>query len=101
VRDCGGYCSSSPIAITLEPGGTAPINRVAKQHKIFSVATPSGGHLGCLDLYFAAPHPGAQVPVSQATPCRGSSGPPWRTIALLVLGVGVVLVAAVAFLRRA
>jgi hypothetical protein len=101
LRDCDGYCSSSPIAITLEPGGSAPINRTAKQHKIFSIATPSGGHVGCLDLYFASSQPGAQVPVSRATPCQASSGPPWRTIALVVIGVGLVLVAAFAFLRRA
>jgi hypothetical protein len=100
VRDCDSYCSSSPIAITLEPGASAPINRVAKQHKIFSIATPAGGHVGCLDLYFSAPHPGAQVPVSQATPCRPGSGPPWKTIALIVIGVGLVLLAAFAFLRR-
>jgi hypothetical protein len=100
VRDCDTYCSSSPIAITLQPGGSAPINRVAENHKIFSITTSSGSHIGCLDLYFASPRPGAQVLVSRATPCRASSGTPWRTIALIVLGVGLVLVAALAFLRR-
>jgi hypothetical protein len=101
VRDCDSYCFSSPIALTLQPGARTPINRVAKEHKIFSVTTASGGHVGCLDLYFASPQPGAQVAVSQATPCRPSSGPPWRTIGLAALGVGLVLLAAFAFLRRA
>jgi hypothetical protein len=98
VRDCDGYCSSSPIATTLEPGESAPINRTAKQHKIFSIVASSGSHVGCLDLYFPEPQSGAQVPVSKATPCRASSGPPWRTIALVVLGVGLVLVATLAYL---
>jgi hypothetical protein len=101
VRDCNGYCSSSPIAIDLQPGQSAVIHRVAHDHKTFSITTSAGGHVGCLDLYFATPQPGAQVPVSHATPCRAGSGPPWRKIGLAILAVGLVLVAAFAFLRRA
>ena len=101
VRDCDGYCSSSPIAITLQPGASTPINRIAENHKTFSITTPSGGHVGCLDLNFASPRPGAQVPVSNAMPCKATSGPPWRTIALGVLALGLVLAGAFALRRRA
>jgi hypothetical protein len=95
VRDCDDYCSSSPIAITVPPGGSTPINRIAGDHKRFSITTSSGGHIGCLDLYFAAPQPGARVPVSQATACTGHPRPFWQTAGLVVL---LILLLALPFL---
>jgi hypothetical protein len=73
VRDCDGYCSSSLLTCDLQPGESAPINRAAKIHKLFSVTTPAGGQIGCLDLYYKTPQPGAQARVSQATPCPSPS----------------------------
>jgi hypothetical protein len=95
VRDCDHYCSSSPIAITVPPGGSTPINRIARDHKSFSITTASGEHVGCLDLYFATPQPGARVPVSEATACTGHPRPFWQTAALVVL---LILVLALPFL---
>jgi hypothetical protein len=89
VRDCDHYCSSSPIAITLQPEGSAPINRVANDHKAFSITTVSGAHVGCLDLFFPTPQPGASVLVTDATPCTGHARPRWQTGALVVLLVGI------------
>src|SRR5262249_6186750 len=71
VRDCNDYCSSSPIELHLAPGAGAPINRVATQHKSFSITSSSGDHIGCLDLYYTAPQPGARALVSTAAPCSG------------------------------
>jgi len=98
VRDCDSYCSSSPIAIDLQPGASTVFNRIARDHKIFSITTPSGTHVGCLDLYFATPRPGAQVPISHATPCRTTTLP-WKKIALIVAGIGLLLLASIALLR--
>jgi hypothetical protein len=89
VRDCDDYCSSSPIAIHLEPGGSAPINRDTGSHKSFSITTETGAHVGCLDLYFKTAQPGAQVPVSEAAPCTGHPRPLWVTIGLVALLVMV------------
>jgi hypothetical protein len=54
-------------------------------HKDFSVTTPAGGRIGCLDLYFPTPQPGARVPVSQAGPGPSEPGFPWRTAGLVGL----------------
>jgi hypothetical protein len=89
ARDCDGYCSSSPLVFHLQPGASASVNRVARMHKLFSVTTPSGGHLGCVDLYFKTPEPGARVPVSRATACP--PGRPRWTMAGLVFLLLVVL----------
>ena len=51
VRDCDSYCSSALLTFDLRPGASVPINRAANMHKLFSVTTPAGGHIGCLDLY--------------------------------------------------
>jgi hypothetical protein len=88
VRDCDDYCSSSPIAVTVAPGGGTVMNRIANDHKTFSITTTSGGHVGCLDLYFTAPQPGAQAFVSHAVPCTGQPRPLWQTVGLVLLLVG-------------
>jgi hypothetical protein len=100
VRDCSGYCGSSPIALRLQPGGSAPIHRVANDHKYFSITTASGAHAGCLDLYYRTPEPGAQALVSHAIPCPGGSGPPWRTIGLVLLALSAGLVPLLVVLTR-
>jgi hypothetical protein len=83
VRDCDSFCSSSPIAIVLQPGASTPINRIAHDHKFFSITSTTGDHIGCIDLYFPAPEPGASVDVS-ATPCPSSGASSrWRTIAFI------------------
>ncbi len=58
-------------------------------HKLFSITSPSGAHLGCVDLYFKTPHPGARVPGSQATACP--RGRPRTTTAILVFLLLVVV----------
>jgi hypothetical protein len=100
VRDCDHYCSSSPIRIELQPGASAPINRIAGDHKTFAITTASGGHVGCLDLYFPAPEPGAQVPVSEAKPCTGHGRPAWQTGGLVVVLVAVLALPFVLVRRR-
>ena len=96
VRDCSGYCSSSPIALDLQPGASADIHRTTNEHKEFSVTTASGGHVGCPDLFFRTPQPGAQLLVSTAGSCSRGSRAPWKTYGLvalaLLLGVTPVLV---------
>ena len=87
MRDCQDFCSSSPIALDIQPGSNVTINRVAKDHKYFSLASPSGAHIGCLDLYFAEPSQGATVRVSRAVACPGGPGIPWRTIGLVALAL--------------
>jgi hypothetical protein len=84
ARDCDSYCSSSPLVFHLRPGADVPINRVARMHKLFSISSPSGGHLGCVDLYFKTPQPGARVPVSSAGACPAGR-PRWRTAGLVFL----------------
>jgi hypothetical protein len=94
VRDCDSYCSSSLLTFDLQPGASVPINRAANMHKLFSVTTPVGGHIGCLDLYYETAQPGAQARVSQATPCPATARPLWKTVGLVllvVLGVAFVL----------
>jgi hypothetical protein len=85
VRDCANFCSSSPLVFDLPPGSKVQINRTTKMHKYFSVTTSSGAHVGCLDLYFKTPAPGASVPVWRAFPCPSPSGLPWRTIGIGLL----------------
>ena len=87
VRDCDSYCTSSPLVFDLEPGAGVPINRAAGMHKDFSVTTSAGGRVGCLDLYFRTPQPGARVPVSEAGPCPSASAIPWETVGLVALAV--------------
>jgi hypothetical protein len=89
ARDCAGYCSHSPLAFHLQPGASAPLNRVARDHKLFAITTPSGGHLGCVDVYFRTPQPGARVRVSQAKACP--RGRPHLATAALVFLLLVVL----------
>jgi len=96
VRDCDDFCSSSPFALNLSPGASAPVNRTTNQHKYLSIKTSGGDHVGCLDLYFARPEPGTRVPVSGAIPCPPGSGRPWTGIAL----VAVVLLAGLALAAR-
>jgi hypothetical protein len=101
VRDCDSFCSSSPIAINLQPGASAPINRIAGEHKLFSVTSATGAHIGCLDLYYASPHPGASADVSRATPCPGSSSHRnLGTAGLIAVAVLAVALAAFLVLRR-
>jgi hypothetical protein len=97
VRDCADFCSSSPLTFNLAPGESTPLNRVAGEHKYFSVTTPSGRHVGCVDLHFSTPSPGATVPVSSAGRCPGTSGPPRGVIGLCVL---LALTLAVIIFRR-
>jgi hypothetical protein len=82
VRDCPSYCSSSPLVFHMQPGAAVSVDRVARDHKLFSVTTPAGAHLGCVDLYFRVPQPGARVPVSGAAACP--AGRPRTTTAILV-----------------
>jgi hypothetical protein len=84
VRDCSGYCSSSPIALDLQPGASADIHRTTNDHKEFSIRTASGGHVGCLDLFFRTPQPGARLLVSSAVPCKPSRAV-WKTYGLVAL----------------
>jgi hypothetical protein len=84
ARDCDSYCSSSPLVFHMQPGADVPINRVARMHKLFSLTSPSGNHLGCVDLYFEIPQPGARVPLSEASPCPPGR-PRWRTAGLVFL----------------
>jgi hypothetical protein len=85
LRGCDHFCSSALLTFDLQPGSSVPVNRTTNQHKYFSITTPSGGRIGCLDLYFRMPEPGAQVRVSRAVPCPPGSRLPWRTIALVGL----------------
>jgi hypothetical protein len=84
VRNCDSFCSSSLLAFDLQPGGSVPVNRTTNDHDYWSVTTPTGGHIGCVDLFFRAPQPGASVPVSGAGPCPGP-GVPWLTIAVVTI----------------
>jgi hypothetical protein len=99
LRDCDNYCSSSPLVFDLAPGSSVDVHRITNDHKYFSITTPSGGHLGCLDLYFKVPEPGAHMPVSQAVRCPGGFRLPWKPIGL----AGLVLLPLLALLlgRRA
>jgi len=98
VRDCDSFCSSSPIAIDLQAGASAPINRIAHDHKFFSITSATGEHIGCLDLYFPTPQPGASVDVSAATSCPGSGASShWKEVALIG---AVLLVLLMSFLFR-
>lgn len=101
VRDCDSFCSSSPIAISLQPGASTPINRVAGEHKDFAITTASGEHIGCLDLYFPAPAQGASVDVSQAGSCPGSHAR-WKTalVAVVILAVALTSLLILGRLRR-
>jgi hypothetical protein len=83
VRGCDDFCSSSLLTFELQPGASVVINRTTNMHKRFSVTTPGGGHIGCVDLYFKRPEPGTSVPVSASTACPHGSRVPWT-----LLGVG-------------
>jgi hypothetical protein len=85
LRGCDHFCSYALLTYDLQPGESVDVHRTTNQHKYFSITTPSGGRIGCLDLYFKAPQPGAQVPVSSAARCPPGSRLPWRTIALVLL----------------
>jgi len=100
VRDCDSYCSSSLLTFNLQPGASVPINRAANMHKLFSVTTPAGGHIGCLDLYYKTPEPGAQARVSQATPCPKSSRSVFRSVGLALLVVAAVVLGLLVLSRR-
>lgn len=91
ARDCDNFCSSSPIVLDLAPGSDAPIHRTTNMHSYFSITTPSGGHIGCLDLYFTTPAPDASEPVSRAAPCPGGSSTPWTIIGLILTGSLLIL----------
>jgi hypothetical protein len=84
VRNCDSFCSSSLLAFDLQPGGTVPVNRTTNEHDYWSVTTPVGGHIGCVDLFFRIPQPGASVPVSGAGLCPGP-GVPWLTLAVVTI----------------
>lgn len=98
VRDCPDFCSSSPLVFDLQPGQSTTINRALNEHKYFSVTTETGGHIGCVDLYFATYTIGAPTLISQASRCPGGSGVPWVPIVLIALVVGLPVV--VLFTRR-
>jgi hypothetical protein len=100
VRDCDTYCSSSPIALRVQPGGSVPINRDAGEHKVFSITTAGGAHVGCLDLYYPSPQPGATARVSDATPCAAGTRPVWETLLFALVLIGAVGGGIVAVLRR-
>ena len=85
VRDCSDYCSASPLLFDLPPGASTQVHRTTNEHKYFSIATTSGGHLGCLDLYYSAPANGAGALVSSAAPCPSGSGSSLRTVGLILL----------------
>jgi hypothetical protein len=87
VRDCDDFCTSSLLVFDLAPGGAVEINRTTGMHKYFSVTTPAGDHIGCVDLYFKTASPGASVPVSGATACPTGTGVPWAVIAAAVVGL--------------
>jgi hypothetical protein len=86
ARDCPDFCSSSPIVLDLPPGASTPIHRTTNQHAYFSITTPWGGHIGCLDLYYTTPAPGVSEPVSRATRCPGASNVPWTPIVSILGG---------------
>jgi hypothetical protein len=101
LRDCASYCSSSPLVFNLGPGASTPVNRVANDHKFFSIKSASGEHLGCLDLYFKAPQPGRSVFVSDAVACPAGSRMPWKTVGpLLLVFVPLLAFLLVRILRR-
>jgi len=85
LRGCDHFCSSALLTFDLQPGDSADVHRTTNQHKYFSITMPSGGRIGCLDLYFKTPQPGAQERVSEAIPCPPGSRVPWRTIVLVLL----------------
>jgi len=95
VRDCDDYCTFSLLSFDLQPGASVPIHRTTNQHKFFSVMTPAGGRVGCVDLYFKTAQPDARVLVSQSAPCPTGSPGRWKIIGLVVLA-GLVLSAAFA-----
>ena len=87
VRDCDDYCTFSLLTFQLQPGEGVPIHRTVNQHKLFSVTTPAGGRIGCVDLYFKTALPDARVPISHASPCPSGSSGPWKLVGLAVVGV--------------
>ena len=98
VRDCPDFCSSSPLVFDLGPGQGTRINRAQGEHQYFSVTTPAGGHIGCVDLYFPTYSPGGSALISAAGRCPGGSDVPWVPIALIALVAGLPVV--VLFTRR-
>jgi hypothetical protein len=101
VRDCAHFCSSSLISFDLAPGASADVHRTTDEHKYFSVTTAAGRHVGCLDLFFERAEPGANVEVSGARSCPAGSGPPWKTVGLLLLVLGVLLAIGLYLVRPA
>ncbi len=101
LRGCDDYCSSALLTFDLVPGSSAVVNRTTNMHKYFSVTTPAGKHLGCLDLYFSTPQPGASVGVSQAVACPTGSRLPWLPIGLVALTLTGGLLLAWLLARRA
>jgi len=98
ARGCSHYCSSSLLTFELAPGAGAVVNRATNMHKRFSITTPTGTRLGCLDLYFTKPQAGARMLVSNAVACpRGSRGR-WKLVGL-VLAAGLVVLVAFALAR--
>jgi hypothetical protein len=95
VRDCDDYCTFSLLSFDLPPGASVPIHRTPNQHKLFSVTTPAGGRIGCVDLYFKTAQPDARVLVSQAAPCPAGSSGHWKIAGLIILAA-IVLGAAFA-----
>jgi len=100
VRDCDDYCSSSPIKLVLAPGASAPINRTTGEHKTFSITTASGARVGCLDLYYETPQPGARALASHATPCTGRPRPLWQKGGLVIALIAVLALPFVLIRRR-
>ena len=89
------------LAARLPPaaGSERPDQPRGADAQVFSITTPSGGHLGCLDLYFKTPQPGARVPVSQATACPPGR-PGWTTAGLVFLLLVVLALPFTVWLHR-
>jgi len=100
VRDCDDYCRSSLLSFDLQPGTSVSINRTTNMHKRFSVTTPAGGRIGCVDLFFETAQPGTRVLVSQAAPCPAGSSPRWKLLVLVLLAGAVLALGLLAFSSR-
>lgn len=94
VRGCDDYCGSSALDVVLVAGAKVALTRTVNNHDYLSVTTVSGDRLGCIDLYFPSPQPGAKIPVSGTVTCPTSQS----TKRLLIIGIAVVALVGVGLL---